>query len=215
MHTATPQIKQWSETFGKEYTDRNPQTVEDMNELYQINFDVTRTALNKEFLGELNRSIKILEVGSNIGTQLLCLQEMEFSHLYGIEIQPYAVEVAKRLTKNINITNDSAFDIPYKDGYFDLVFTSGVLIHIHPNDIGVVLDEIYRCSKAYIWGYEYFNDDHRMVPYRGKENLMWKGNFVQLYLDRFADLKLVKEKRLRYAEGKNIDCMFLLKKKAS
>ncbi len=212
MRTATQQMKQWSEMFGKEYTDRNPQTIEDMNELYRINFDVTRTSLNTEFLGELDRSIKILEVGSNRGTQLLCLQEMGFSHLYGIEVQSHAVEVAKRLTKDINITKDSAFDIPYKDGYFDLVFTSGVLIHIHPDDMGVVLNEIYRCSKAYIWGYEYHSDEHMMISYRGKENLMWKGNYAKLYLDQFPDLKIVKEKKLRYLENENMDSMFLLRK---
>jgi len=54
------------------------------------------------------------------------------NNLYGIELQQYAIEKAKALTKRINIIHGVADDIPFKDGYFDMVFTSGVLIHIHP-----------------------------------------------------------------------------------
>jgi len=57
----------------------------------------------------------------------------------------------KLLPKRINIIHGVADDIPFKDGYFDMVFTSGVLIHISPGNINRVLDEIYRCSREYIW----------------------------------------------------------------
>jgi len=81
----------------------------------------------------------------------------------------------------------SADDIPFKDGYFDMVFTSGVLIHISPGNINRVLDEIYRCSREYIWGFEYYADDYTEVNYRGHESLLWKTNFPKLYLDRFPN----------------------------
>ena len=93
-------------------------------------YGYTRTEINSEFIGDFDRDMKILEVGSNVGNQLLCLQEMGFKSLYGIELQNYAVELSKSRTKRINIIEGSAFDIPFKDSYFDLVFTSGVLIHI-------------------------------------------------------------------------------------
>jgi len=60
---------------------------------------------------------------------------MGFTNLYGIELQWYAVEKAKEYTKGINIIQGSGFDIPFKDGYFDLVITNGVLIHIAPKKI--------------------------------------------------------------------------------
>ena len=34
----------------------------------------------------------------------------------------------------------SALDIPFKDGFFELVFTIGVLIHIPPKDLLVAMD---------------------------------------------------------------------------
>jgi pseudaminic acid biosynthesis-associated methylase len=198
--------------FGKEYTDRNAHTLEELDELYRKNYGISDTELNREFLGDLDRSIKILEVGSNIGNKLLNLQKMGFRNLYGIEVNSYAIEQAKANTTGINIIQANAFDIPFKDGYFDLVFTSGVLIHIAPTDIEKALKEIHRCSREYIWGFEYYADTYTEVKYRGHDNLLWKTDFVSLYLELFDDLELVKEKRLKYLENENVDTMFLIRK---
>lgn len=213
MDKITKQMKIWAGKFGKEYTNRNALTLEEMEALYKKNFGFTRTEMNLEFIGDLRRSIRILEVGSNIGNQLLCLQKMGFQSLYGIELQEYAVELSKSRTKHINIIQGSAFDIPYKDNFFDLVFTSGFLIHIAPSDIKEVLREIYRCTKKYIWGFEYFANSYTRVEYRGYTELLWKTNFAKLYLDNFPNLRMVKEKRFKYLDNDNVDSMFLLEKR--
>jgi pseudaminic acid biosynthesis-associated methylase len=213
MQAITEQMSQWMGAFGKEYTDRNALTLEQMDELYKKNYGITGTELYEEFVGGLERSIKILEVGSNIGNKLVMFQRMGFKHLYGIEINSYAIEHAKANTKGINIIQGSAFDIPFKDGYFDLVFTSGVLIHIAPTDIEKALREIYRCSKRYIWGFEYYADTYTEVKYRGHDKLLWKTDFANLYLSFFGDLELVNEKRLKYLENENIDTVFLIRKR--
>ena len=213
MNKTTKQTEKWAGEFGKEYTNRNTRTLEEMESSYQKDFILTRTEMNTEFIGDLKRSTRILEVGSNIGNQLLCLQNMGFRSLYGIELQEYAVELSKSRTKHINVTQGSVFDIPYKDGFFVLVFTSGLLIHIAPSDIEVVLREIYRCSKKYIWGFEYYADRYTPVKYRGHNDLLWKTNFAKLYLDTFADLQLVKEKRFKYRSNENVNSMFLLEKR--
>ncbi len=213
MPGATGQMQKWMGEFGKEYTERNILSLEGMEALYKRNYGVTRTELNERFLEGMDRSIRILEVGSNIGNQLLCLQEMGFSNLYGIELQSYAVELSKSRTRRINIIEGLASDIPYKDGYFDLVFTSGVLIHISPSDIALVMREIHRCTKRYIWGFEYYADEYTEIEYRGHRNLLWKADFAKLYLDQFRDLELVREERLKYLDNDNVDTMFLLRKK--
>ena len=100
----TDQTQPWSAEFGKGYTDRNPHTIEVMDGLYKKQFGLTRTALNLTFLDNFDRSIKILEVGANVGSQLQGLQGIGFENLYGIELQPYAVEASKQNTKNINLT---------------------------------------------------------------------------------------------------------------
>ncbi len=213
MSKITKQMDVWSSAFGKEYTDRNALSFEEMEAMYKRIYGVTRTELNQRFLDGMDRSARILEVGSNIGNQLLCLQKMGFCSLYGIELQSYAVELAKSRTRNINIIEGSAFDIPYKDGYFNLVFTSGVLIHMHPSDIAEAMGEIHRCSSKYIWGLEYYADEYTEESYRGNEDLLWKADFSKLYLELFNDLVIVKEERLQYLDSDNVDNMFLLRKR--
>ena len=210
--TNTYQEEVWSGKFGKDYTDRNLMPPDGLDQLCIDNYGVSRTELNKEFLDDLNVD-RILEVGCNVGNQLLLLKKMGYTNLWGIELQDYAVEIARKRTSDINIVKGSAFDIPYKNNFFDLVFTSGVLIHISSDDIDKVLDEMYRCTNRYIWGFEYYNPDgYQMVDYRGGDNLLWKTDFAKLFLDRFPDLRLVCKKIIKYKNNDNLDIMYLLEK---
>lgn len=212
MFEITEQLKKWTGKFGKEYTDRNLVSLIEFEKLYKKNYGITRTELNKLFLGSMDRSIRILEVGANIGIQLMYLQKLGFRNLYGIEPQDYAVELCKKRTRGISVVKGNAFDIPFKDGFFDLVFTSGVLIHIRPADIEMAMKEIYRCSRRYILGFEYYSERYKKIIYRGEKNLLWKANFPKLYLDLFDDLELVKEKLVNYLDNEKVDVMFLLQK---
>ena len=208
----TPELDAWKSGFGREYTDRNALTLDGMEELYRKNYGRSRTDLNRVFLNDMDRSIRILEVGSNVGNQLLCLQKMGFKNLYGIDPQSYAVELSKLRTKGINIIEGDAFDIPFKDGFFDLVFTSGVLIHINPNDVGRAMAEIHRCSKRYVFGFEYYSQGYEAVEYRGKKDLLWKADFPAVYRQHCPGLKLVKSELVKYLASDNLDVMFLLEK---
>jgi pseudaminic acid biosynthesis-associated methylase len=203
----------WKGDFGKKYTGRNACSAKALDEECKKNFGRTKTSLDKEFLKGIDKNIKILEVGCNVAQQLRHLQIAGFKNLYGIELQWDAVERAKLYTKHMNIIQGSAFDLPFKDGYFDLVFTSGVLIHIAPKDLLSAMKEIYRCTNKYIWGLEYYADKLTEINYRGHKGFLWKQDFAKLYLKKFNGLKLLKEKRLKYADNDNIDTMFLLKKK--
>ena len=72
------------------------------------------------------------------------------------------------------------------------------------------MSEIYRCTKKYIWGFEYYAEEHAEVPYRGNRNLLWKGDFAGMYLTLFEDLRLIKQEHLKYLTGENVDAMFLI-----
>jgi len=212
MRQTNRQLEEWAGNFGQEYTDRNRSSLSAMEKLYKRHFGVTRTEMNRQFLNGLDRSMRILEVGCNIGNQLLCLQKMGFGNLYGVEPQDYAVEMAKKRLKGIQIIRGNIFDIPFKDSFFDLVFTSGVLIHISPRNIKKALEEIYRCSRKYIWGYEYYSKRYEEIPYRGEKGLLWKTNFAKAFRETFPGLKPVKVELFKYVNNDNLDIMFLLKK---
>jgi len=214
MSKIAKQTEEWMGNFGDRYTKRNALTVDEANKSYKKRFGISKIELNSLFLGKLDRAIKILEVGSNIGNQLLLLQRMGFKNLYGIEINSYAIEFFRKRAKDISVVQGSAFDIPFKDKFFDLVFTSGLLIHIAPTDINIVMEEIHRCARKYIWGFEYYAEEYSEIVYRGKKNLLWKADFPRLYCNFFEDIELIKEKRLKYSHNNNLDIMFLLGKKS-
>jgi pseudaminic acid biosynthesis-associated methylase len=213
MIHVTEQMEKWAGVFGREYTDRNDWSIEDVDAFYLKSYGITRTMMNRQFLMGMPSSMRILEVGCNVGNQLLLLKRMGFTNLYGIELQDYAVEKAKsRTPAHIHIIKGAACDIPFRDGYFDMVFTSGLLIHINPADLHMVLEEIYRCTREYIWGFEYYADLCTEINYRGNKNVLWKNDFAKLYLDSFDDLELIKDDRYKYIDNDNFDAMFLLRK---
>src|SRR3989338_11165642 len=211
----TQQEQFWQGQFGADYTERNNYDPAALDAFYHQTWGVTRSAMNDEFLKGLPIN-NVLEVGCNVGNQLHLLQTQGYKNLYGIEIMEYAVERAKQLTKGINIVQGSAFDLPFKNNYFDLVFTSGVLIHIHPDDVKKAMAEIVRVSKKYIWGFEYFAETLTEIKYRDHQDRLWKTNFSNLYLDLFPVLALVKEKKYPYAaNARQVDAMFLLEKSST
>jgi len=208
----TEQSEKWGSDLGTDYSDRNPKTIAEMDSLYTSYFGITRTTLNKEFLENLPRDIRILEVGTNVGAQLEGLKNLGFTDLTGIDVSKYALEIAKKNCPYAKFIEASALQLPFEDKSFDLVFTSGVLIHISPLDVGKVIDEMCRVLKRYIWVYEYFSEKNQEIEYRGNKNMLWKDNFMKLFLDRHPDLKVVKEKKLKYIGTDKTDQMFLLEK---
>lgn len=209
----TAQLETWRGDFGRAYTDRNSLTPEALDVSYRKKFGLTRSGLNQRFLADIPRTARILEVGCNEGNQLCALREMGFHNLYGIEIQDYALRRARARLEDAQLALASAFEIPYPDGFFDLVFTSGVLIHIAPADLPKALREIHRCAGGFIWGFEYYSQQPTEVCYRGHQSLLWKADYARLYLDLFDDLDLVRVEQTPYLEDANVDSMFLLSRK--
>ncbi|MEI8354287.1 MAG: methyltransferase domain-containing protein, partial [Lentisphaerota bacterium] len=116
------------------------------------------------------------------------------------------------LALGIDFIQGSARALPFDDNHFDLVFTSGVLIHIHPIDLPTVMGEIHRCSRRYVWGLEYWAETMTEVNYRDHAGLLWKADYARLYRDNFSDLSLIREENLKYLDSNNRDSMFLLEK---
>lgn len=72
------QIARWAGVFGHEYTDRNMSNRFEMDAIYKKNFGITRQQMNEEFLSDLDKDIAVLEVGCNVGNQLILLADMGF-----------------------------------------------------------------------------------------------------------------------------------------
>ena len=177
----------WCGDFGIRYTVRNKIIPEKLVPFY------------KRILNDIEVE-KILEVGCNRGHNLVALSYCGQYDLYGIDINPYSIVVA-RDNKEISFTVGNIYDILYKDNFFDLVLSVGVLIHLEPNTLKDAIKEILRVSKKYflMMEYNYDFEEFEKVPYR--DNIaLWRGNFKKVVLDNF-NVKIVIEGETGPEEG--------------
>lgn len=209
----THQMNVWRGEFGQAYTSRNLLSVQQLDELYASQYGESRTSMNTRFLQQVPRTSRILEIGTNVGNQLECLQRMGFTRVYGVELQFEAASFAARRLDGARISQGSASQIPFRSATFDLVFTAGVLIHIAPEDLASALTEVHRVSRRFIWGMEYFSETSREIPYRDHTGLLWSNDFAKAYRELFPNLSPVQEEKFPYLDDqRKVDAMFLLEK---
>jgi len=180
----TGQLREWASQFGNDYVERNE------FEEWKIGPGVEAF---RRMIGGLELD-SILEVGSNIGLNLIFIDR-----LFDGKVKLHAVEPNKKaydrlVTNKINLTqswNCDGFHIPLPDASVDLVFTNVVLIHIAPDDLGRIVDEIVRVSKKYVLCSEYFSHTPEEKPYHGQDGLLFKRDFGSFYLDRHPSLQVL------------------------
>jgi hypothetical protein len=84
---------------------------------------------------------------------------------------------------------------------------------LNPSEIEKAIKEIVRCSKKYIYGNEYYADELTEIKnYHGQNNIAWKRNFPQLFLDVSPDLILLKEEKYKYTFNDDLDTTYLFEK---
>lgn len=179
----TTQLKAWSSRFGDEYVARNDYSEWKMKpgkEAFQ------------RILGGLDIE-SVLEVGSNIGLNLLFINALFNGgvKLYAVEPNRKAFDrlLSQKAMRLEKAWNCDASQLPMEDSSIDLVFTTGVLIHIAPDDLSRVTDEIFRVARKYVLCIEYFSHTPVEEFYRGQKGLLFKRDFGSFYLDRFPNLK--------------------------
>jgi pseudaminic acid biosynthesis-associated methylase len=177
----TEQLAAWQGEFGNAYTDRNV-----------IDWRVRAPAFKEALDGFAIH--RVLEVGCNRGHNLCALAEIlaEDAEIFGIEPNAHALAVARTASGKINAISGNVFDLPFKDAYFDLALTVGVLIHISPDQLAKAIQEIARVSRRYILVAEYYSEADTAIEYRGRDDLLWKRDFQKHYQSTVANLKLVR-----------------------
>ena len=180
------QIEEWIGNFGDDYTERNEFAA------WKMPYGVK--AFHRIINGLDIKSI--LEVGSNIGLNINYV-----SKVVKDDVKLYAIEPNKRAFKKLvsnknikleNVWNCDTFNLPLNYSSVDLVFTAGVLIHIHPDNLDRAIDEIVRIARKYVLCIEYFSHEPAEIKYRGQNGLLFKRDFGGYYLDRFPNLECIR-----------------------
>lgn len=178
-----PQLDHWRGEFGDAYTARSPAGRERIDQAAKFWDMIFR---------KIEKPQSILEVGANVGANLMAIRGLSDAILYAVEPNDRARSILEEsnIVSPENIRAASAQELPFISNSIDLVFTAGVLIHIAPNDLLGACSEIHRCSRRYILCSEYFSDQPEQKSYRGHNGLFLR-DFGSYYLDNFSDLDLV------------------------
>jgi SAM-dependent methyltransferase len=154
-----------------------------------------------------HRGERVLEIGCGTGADLLQFAK-HGAVATGIDITPGHIKLARERVRNMaQVLYSDATNMPFKNGSFDYVYSSGVLHHIDRPRL--VVDEIFRVLRPggrfnihvySFWSYAHFN-------YRRKFGKEWKLNIensrdpvhIDLYTGRqlrrlFAPAKITLEK---------------------
>src|SRR4051812_5014195 len=145
------QVDFWRGDFGNTYTSRNNLKPELLR---------ARTAMWSSILSHTLKAppASILEAGANIGMNLRALRMLSGARMMALEPNDKAREilVEDEVVAATDVKAGIASAIGWPDKAADLVFTSGVLIHIHPDNLHASMREIHRCSARWIVSVEYF-----------------------------------------------------------
>lgn len=180
MTFKTEQERFWAGSFGDEYLKRNQGEA----------IIASNVALFSQILRAAPGITSIVELGCNIGLNLRALKRMKSSfELSAYEINPNAAAEA-RAAGVATITEGTILDELSTETPYDLSFTKGVLIHINPEELTKVYDNLYRLSRRYIMVCEYYNPSPVTVNYRGNEDRLFKRDFAGELIERYK-LKLV------------------------
>lgn len=185
MNKLNFQQKYWK--LNKSYISRNKK------------FDNKLGAIVWKKLLKKKKIFQVLECGSNIGRNL---KQINIAYprkkLSFIEINKKAYEICKK-NKNIFYSyNSSIENCKIKNNSFDLVFTSGVLIHVSDSSLKKIINNMTNWTKKYILVMEYFSTSRIEKKYRGKRGLLFTRDYGKEFL---------KNKKLKL-----LDCGFFYSK---
>ena len=142
---------------------------------YDLDYLIRNVSCHREMFDLVyeEKPKKILEVGSGTGSMSTFLSYLGYE-VISLDNDSKVLSKAKNLARKLNgkvkfILND-AFNIPFGDNYFDLVFHQGLLEHFSDAHIYKLLDEQLRVAKAIVLsvpnnlhGHQDFGDE-RLLP---------------------------------------------------
>lgn len=180
----TQQTALWAGDFGDAYTRRN------------ANPEVGSVHANAMLFDKIMRhtmGVKhVLEYGCGSGLNLAALLErFPWLRVAGADVNKTALAQAAERAPQAVLLEASILEGAQPPWRADLVFTKGLLIHIHPNDLERAYQTLYDSTRRYLLVCEYFSQDPVALPYRGQAEALWKRDFAGDLLDAYDDLRCV------------------------
>ncbi len=188
QHAINPGAE-WTGEFGDAYQERNAsnwQSVKNRARLFETIFETMEKEC-KAF------PASIIDVGGGAGDNLRAIDMIYARSKTPVKLMSCDPnETARKAMRDIATAVPGDLSaLPYNDESADMVFTSGVLVHVPPEDLLPAMKEICRVTKRWILSIEYFNPTPQEVVYRGSGGMLWRRDFGEAWLDLYPNLKIV------------------------
>lgn len=186
-------MAEWAGSFGDSYQERNASSwpsIKNRAKLFGDVFMAMENA-NKATPSPEPFPTSVIEVGGGAGDNLRAIDmiyERSRAPIKLMACDPHG-GARKAMADVATAVHGDLSALPYVDDAADLVFTSGVLIHVPPPELDRALSEIHRVSKRWILSIEYFNPTPDEVPYRGQAGMLWRRDWGEAWLAKFPTLK--------------------------
>lgn len=165
----------WANDYAKRYIERNSQFDREMG-----------VEAWRQMLTQAKDVSSYLECGCNIGRNVEFLEDvLPQARKSIIEISKPAFEFVTRKHVFEHAFNGSIEESRFANASFDLVYTIGVLIHIHPDNLLRVMQKMFDHSSRYVLLGEYFNRTPVSLEYQGAQNKLFKRDFGKLFIQNF------------------------------
>jgi pseudaminic acid biosynthesis-associated methylase len=158
----------WAGDFGTAYTLRN-----------RVNW-LDRVPFWRNILA-ITQARSVLDVGCNAGWNLRAIRAADRTVIaVGVDVNADAVVEARDGGLDASLMSARVAGRWYRE-HFDLVCTSGVLIHVAPAELPDTMQAIINASRRWVLAVEYAAPKEEEVLYRGNAERLWKRPFGDLY----------------------------------
>lgn len=148
--------------------------------------------LRSKWLVEQMKSMEfssVFEIGYFAGRNLKYITDaFPQSSVNGLEINKTAFQFAKEKLPKANLLNMDLHDMHNIKNKYDLVFTSGVLIHVVPEDMSNVIKKCLNLSNRYMLHIENVGKNevvagpkHLNPTYKVSDQMQWAPDLVSIY----------------------------------
>ena len=128
-----------------------------------------------KFITDLTMSLRctsVLEIGCGTGIDLQKFQES--FEVYGLDLNDYALDIARKNLPNVNFKKGDITKIPYEDSSIDFIFTHKLLNYLDDETLDAGVAEMFGVSRKYIVNCELFGESEEQIDENMKYRNMLK-----------------------------------------
>ncbi|AFS80068.1 methyltransferase type 11 [Candidatus Nitrosopumilus koreensis AR1] len=174
----------YNEEFWKKYADEN-----------ESRYNEEFAKFTKDLATSLHCT-SVLEIGCGTGIDLRLFPNT--FQIHGIDLNEYALDIAKEKLSVANFKKGTISDLPFEDSSIDFVFTHGLLNYLDDETLEKGISEMHRVAGKYIMNCETFNDVEKEIDENQKSRNMvkrWMNYKVRIVSDVDMHEDIEPEKR--------------------